>query len=119
MKVINRKPSYTLFIFCLSSLQVLLAGGLRFFGNDYPIDKRTSYHVFSGYPVTFSKKCEIGFGLSLYLTSEIGNIIRIKADDSRVFNLFYDGHGDSHLFLLNEEGKSNLVSAALNKSEYP
>jgi DNA-binding SARP family transcriptional activator len=56
----------------------------------------------------------------LYLTSEIGNIVRIKIDnDNRVFNLFYDGHGENHLFLLNEEGRSNLISTALDKSDYP
>lgn len=120
MRATNRKILYILSIFYSLNLQGIFAEGLRFFGNNYPIDKRTSYNVFSEHPVTFSESYNISFDLSLYLTSEIGNIVRIKSDnDNRVFNLFYDGHGDSHLFLLNEEGKSNLISTALDKSEYP
>lgn len=102
------------------NLQGVFAEGLRFFGNGYAIDKRTSYNVFSEYPVSFSGDYEINFYLSLYLTSDIGNIVRIKANDNtRIFNLFYDGHGKDHLFLLNEEGKSNLINASLDKSAYP
>ena len=120
MHVANKKILYILFIFYSLNLQGILSEGLRFFGNGYPIDKRTSYNVFSEHPVTFSENCEISFDLSLYLTSDIGNIVRIKADnDNRVFNLFYDGHEKDHLFLLNEEGRSNLISVALDKSAYP
>lgn len=120
MNVINKKLFISFFIFCSLNLQGILAEGLRFYGNGYPIDQRTSYNVFSEQPATFSENCEISFDLSLYLTSDIGNIVRIKADnDNRIFNLFYDGHEKEHLFLLNEEGRSNLISAALDKSTYP
>ena len=111
---------YILFIFCSLNLQGIFAEGLRFFGNGYPIDKRTSYNVFSKHPVTFSSHYKISFDLYLYLTSGIGNIVRIKTEnEKRIFNLFYDGYGNDHLFLLNEEGKSNLIRIALDKSAYP
>lgn len=117
---ITNKKNYILFIFCSLNLQVNFAEGLRFFDNSYPIDKRTSYNVFSEHTVSFSDNYEIKFDLSLDQTSDIGNIVRIKADNtSRIFNLFYDGHGTDHLFLLNEEGRSNLVSVTLDKSNYP
>jgi two-component SAPR family response regulator len=116
----NKRILYILFIFYSLNLQGIFAEGLRFFGNGYPIDKRTSYNVFSECPVTFLENYNISFHLSLYLTSEIGNIVRIKdGNDNRVFNLFYDGHRESHLFLLNEEGRSNLISTVLDKSDYP
>lgn len=119
MYVVTKKLLYIFFIFYSLNLQGIFAEGLRFFGNGYPIDKRTSYNVFSEHPVTFSDNYEISFDLSLYLTSDIGNIVRIKDSDNRIFNLFYDGHEKDHLFLLNEEGRSNLISVALDKSVYP
>lgn len=116
----NRKILYILFIFCLLNLQGILAEGLRFFDRGYPIDKRTSYNVFNEHPVSFSGNCEITFDLSLYSTSHIGNIVRIKSDnDDLIFNLFYNGHGEDQLFLLNKEGRSNLISISLDKSSYP
>ena len=120
MNIVNTKLLYLFFTFFLFHPQGILAEGLRFSGNGYPIDKRTSYNVFSEHPVTFSGYYEINFDLSLYLTSDIGNIVRIKAENNhRIFNLFYDGHGTDHLFLLNEEGRSNLISITLDKSNYP
>lgn len=120
MNIFIKKPLYFLFLSCFLYSQGVLADGLRFFGNGYSIDKRTSYSVFSEHIVTFSDNYEIHFELSLYVTSDIGNIVRIKDRDSnRVFNLFYDGHDKDHFFLLNEEGKSNLTSIALDKSTYP
>lgn len=120
MNITNRRLLYIFFVFFISNTQGLLANGLRFFGNGYPIDKRTSYNVFSKHSVSFTDNYEIKFDLSLYQTAEIGNIVRIKSDNNnRIFTLFYDGHGKDHLFLLNEEGKSNLISVSLNKENYP
>jgi hypothetical protein len=115
-----KEKLHILFIVFSLNLQGISAEGLRFFGNGYPIEERTSYNVFEEYPVTFSEHCEIKFDLYLYLASGIGNIVRIKTkNEKRVFNLYYDGYGDYHLFLLNEEGKSNLIRVELDKSTYP
>lgn len=120
MRANNKKILYLLSIFCVLNLQGIFAQGLRFFGKGYPIDKRTSYNVFSEHAVLFSENCEITFDLSLYATTHIGNIVRIKSEnDNLIFNLFYNGHGKDQLFLLNEEGKSNLISISLDKSSYP
>ncbi|WP_298651232.1 DNA-binding transcriptional activator [uncultured Proteiniphilum sp.] len=121
MDIINKKNIIILFfIFYSLNFQGIFAEGLRFFGNGYPIDKRTSYNVFSEHPVTFSSHYKLRFDLYLYLTSGIGNIVRIKTEnEKRIFNLFYDGYGNDHLFLLNEEGKSNLIRITLDKSAYP
>jgi hypothetical protein len=78
MYVVTKKLLYIFFIFYSLNLQGIFAEGLRFFGNGYPIDKRTSYNVFSEHPVTFQINYEISFDLSLYLTSDIGNIVRLK-----------------------------------------
>lgn len=120
MHALNKKNYIFLFIFCSLNLHGIFAEGLRFFDNSYPIEKRTSYNVFSEHTILFSGNYEIKFDLSLYQTSDIGNIVRITTDnDHRIFNLFYDGHGTDHLFLLNEEGRSNLISVTLDKSSYP
>ena len=120
MNILNKKLLYFFFVFWSLNLQGIFAEGLRFFGNNYPIEKRTSYNVFGEHPIPLSAEYQINFDLSLYITSDIGNIVRIKTtDNNRTFNLFYDGHGKDHLFLLNEEGKSNLTSVTLDKSKYP
>lgn len=119
MIINNTKFLYFLFTFCFIHLQVVIGSGLRFYGRGYPIDERTSYDVFREHPVTFSGSLEMTFDLSLYSTSHIGNIVRIKTDNnSPIFNLFYNGHGEKQLFLLNEEGKNNLINISLDKSNY-
>lgn len=120
MSVLLKKSLYILLALFLLHSQKLYPEGLRFHGNEQSIEKRTSYDVFSNQRVTFQDSYEINFDISLYLTSEIGNIVRIKSDDHpSVINLFYDGHEDDHLFLLNEEGRSNLISVTLDKQAYP
>ena len=111
---------FALLFLCAFLCQPLSAEGLRFLGNGYPIEQRTSYDVFRERPVTFEDHFSIRFRLSLYMTSEIGNILRIKSSENgSVFNLFYDGHGENHLFLFNEEGKNNLIHLSLEKDQYP
>ncbi len=111
---------FALLFLCAFLCQPLSAEGLRFLGNGYPIEQRTSYDVFRERPVTFEGHFSIRFRLSLYMTSEIGNILRIKSSENgSVFNLFYDGHGENHLFLFNEEGKNNLIHLSLEKDQYP
>lgn len=51
--------------------------GLKFSGGEVPIDKRTSYNVFSNKAVEFSQYFNIECNLSLYPDTQIGYIIRI------------------------------------------
>lgn len=120
MRAFNKKILFALFIFYSLNLQGIYAEGLRFFGKENPIDERTSYNVFNEKSVSFSEYCEIKFDLTLYETPHIGNILRIKTNsDDHIFNLFYNGHEENYLFWLNEEGRSNLISIPIDKSDYP
>ncbi len=93
-------------------------GGLKFTGGEQPIDKRTSYNVLSDKRIHLLDRFDIEFDISLYPTTEIGYILRIKNEKSdRIYNLFYDGQGDSYEFKFNEEGKSNLMVANLDRDE--
>lgn len=112
-------------IYCLISLifgftppQSSLPGGLKFHGSEQAINQRTSYTIFGDNTKEFSDHFAIEFSLSLYPTTEIGYIVRIKNRESnRIFNLFYDGQGNNLVFKLNEEGKDNLIVAQMNKDE--
>ncbi len=105
-------------IFGLMPLQALSQGGLKFHGSEQPIDKRTSYNVFGDKTAAFSAYFDIEFSLSLYPASEFGYILRVKNKESnRIYNLFYDGQGDKLTFKFNEEGKSNLIVANMDRAE--
>lgn len=115
IKNIRTTILFTLLIFISADIS---AQGLRFYSNAYPINERTSYNVFNNKQIALSNDFEISFELSFYDFSEIGNIIRIKNGTSgEVLNLFYDRDDNTHHFMLNEEGKANLISFALPKSE--
>ncbi|GET28037.1 DNA-binding transcriptional activator [Prolixibacter sp. SD074] len=109
------------FVFLLSVLLPLnesLLGGLKFHGGEKPIDQRTSYNVFGANSVSFSNKFDIEFNISLYPTTKIGYIIRIKNKKSnRIYNLHYDAQGDDYKFEFNEEGKDNLINASFDRKE--
>lgn len=92
-------------------------GGLKFHGSEQPINQRTSYNVFGEKEVAFSGYFDIEFSLSLYPASEFGYILRVKnKENNRIYNLFYDGQGDQLIFKFNEEGKSNLIVANIDKT---
>ncbi len=97
-----------------------MRGGLRlkFVGSEKPIDQRTSYNVFAGETVRFVDYFEVEFDLALHPPTHIGYIIRIKNEgNSKIFNLFYDGQGNDITFKFNEEGKSSLIVAKMDKEE--
>lgn len=103
-------------VFGFISLHAETPGGLKFHGSEQPINQRTSYNVFGDKTPEFSEQFTIEFNLSLYRTTEFGYIIRIKNKESnRIYNLLYDGQGDQLTFKFNEEGKSNLIVANLNR----
>ncbi|UCS94022.1 DNA-binding transcriptional activator [Echinicola marina] len=105
-------------IFGLSILQSSFTGGLKFHGNEEAIDQRTSYNIFGEHEVEFSDHFDIAFSLSLSPVDEIGYILRVKTGvNRRIFNLFYDSQGDQIVFKFNEEGKSNLIVANLDKDQ--
>lgn len=90
----------------------LSAQGLGFKGNDYPIDKRTSYNVFGDKSIQFADKFNINFDISLSSPSRLGYIVRIKSPDTnRVYNLSYYNDDGLSVFKFNEEGKSSLITA--------
>lgn len=109
---------YSIFLILLCTLipQLSNSQGLKFSGNEQPIDKRTSYNVFSHASVSFSEYFDIDFSLSLDASARMGHIVRIKNDKSdKIYNLFYDGQGDHYVFRFNEEGRSSLVVAEIDK----
>ena len=115
--------SYGYIVLILGFIPALAAaqpqpGGLKFHGSEQPINQRTSYNVFGNAAKTFNDDFAVEFTLSLYPTTEFGYIFRIKNKESnRIYNLFYDGQGQSLTFRFNEEGKSNLIVANMNREE--
>jgi hypothetical protein len=109
---------YVFLVFGCSALHALPPGGLKFHGSEEPIDQRTSYNVFGDNTAEFSGDFDIEFKLALYPRTEIGYIIRIKNKESnRIYNLFYDGQGNNLTFRFNEEGKSNLIVANMDRQK--
>lgn len=109
---------YVFLFFCFTPLHALPPGGLKFHGSEQSINQRTSYNVFGNNAAEFSSYFDIEFNLSLYPRTEFGYILRIKNKESnRIYNLFYDGQGGDLIFKFNEEGKSNLIVANINRNE--
>lgn len=108
---------YILFILCSFISQSAIAQGLKFKGNEQPIDKRTSFDVFNHRSISFTENFDIDFYLSLDYETRVGHIVRIKnKNDDRIYNLLYEGQAGHCIFRFNEEGKSSLIVAELNKS---
>lgn len=115
-----RSVCLLLLIFNFFPSRAASPGGLKFHGSEQPINQRTSFNVFGDKDITFSGAFDIEFSLSLYPASEFGYILRVKNKQSnRIYNLFYDGQGNQLTFKLNEEGKSNLIVANVDKSALP
>lgn len=109
-----------LLLFVFTQLHAATPAGLKFKGNSYPIDERTSFDVFGDQTVNFAERFDIRFNLSLFPASEFGYIVRIKNSNSdRIYHLFYDGQGGNAIFKLNEEGKSSLIVATLERQDLP
>lgn len=110
-------------LFCFVALlvvQVAFSQGLKFNGSEHAIDVRTSYNVFDRKSPAFTGGFAVEFDMALYPATEIGYIIRIKNERSHtIYNLFYDGQGSDLLFRLNEEGRSSLIVARMERSELP
>ncbi|MFV0591741.1 MAG: hypothetical protein ACK5M7_10170 [Draconibacterium sp.] len=112
------KLSYIFIFLNLFLLQKSFLGGLKFTGNEQAIEKRTSYNVLGDKTIKYSDHFDVDFKLTIYPTTMIGYIIRIKNEESnRIYNLFFDGQGGYFTFKFNEEGKSSLIVADMNKEE--
>jgi len=120
MPILTQIPFLISFIvgFMIPSQQTSLTGGLKFHGSEQAINQRTSYSIFGEHIAEFPGHFDIDFNLSLSPATEIGYILRIKnRKNDRIFNLFYDGQGSNLVFKFNEEGKSNLIVANMDREE--
>lgn len=90
--------------------------GLKFNGGHHAIDKRTSYEVFAKKNISFEGLFDIDFQLSIYGANSLGNILRVQnKENNTIYNLFYDEEKDQCIFRLNEEGKSSLITAKIDR----
>lgn len=91
----------------------LLGNGVLFSGNSFPIEKRSSYKVFSAIvPPVLSGKIVISFELQMQEFNTFGYIFALKDGQSdNKLNLIFTYKNDSEsVFLLNSENKYNYVS---------
>lgn len=90
--------------------------GLKFNGSHHAIDKRTSYKVFNEKTISFEGLFDIDFQLAIYGTNSLGNILRVQnKENNTIYNLFYDEEKDQCIFRLNEEGKSSIITAKIDR----
>lgn len=108
---------FTLSLFVIFAVNCF-AQGLKFNGNNSPIEARTSYVVFNDEKVCVSKGIVVAFKAVINNTRSYGNILRLKLDDRNLtYNVIYrqDDSGIQE-FKLNEEGKDNLITIKLEKN---
>lgn len=112
--------NFIISIFCLLLPLPMFSQGLKFNGNECPIDSRTSYYVFSENIPTFSDYLNITFDISISEPSRIGYILRIRNQQksNKTYNISFDGQGENAVFKFNEEGRTSLITAILDKEEY-
>lgn len=112
MKIIFTTLLFLLFI-CECQAQ-----GLKFNGNNAPIESRTSYAVFSGEEIQVTDQLSINFQMAINQAKSYGNILRIHLKKQNLnYNLIYrqDDAGIQE-FKLNEEGRDNLITIRLTKN---
>lgn len=100
--------------------QGVFSQGLKFNGSEFPIDKRTSFCVFKDKSPDFTTNFNMSFDISFYMPTQTGYIFRIKDEDNgynTIYNMYYEGQGNTLMFKFNEEGKSSLITAKIEKSE--
>jgi len=112
-----------LFCFFLFMLPVFFSGtyaqGLKFKGNECLIDDRTSYNVFLAEAPVFSGELSVDFDAFFTEPSLMGYILRIKNDETNtIYNISFNGYGETAVFKLNEEGKNTLLTAEFDKKKW-
>ena len=94
--------------------------GLKFKGNSYLIQERTSYDVFNSSIPVFKDFLTIDFDILSDTLPQVGYLFRIKTQmPDLTFNLAYDSQGNNIVYHLNLEGKSRLITMSIPKKEYP
>src|SRR5690606_23541234 len=103
----------TLMVFLISS-EYVSGQGIQFTGGNRPIEQRTSADFFPDNATQFRGHFTLTFDLQLPNDDSGGYIVRIQEKQQRpIFNLYYNEEDDHALFLLNEEGKTSLISTRI------
>lgn len=93
--------------------------GLKFKGNSYLIQERTSYNVFNNSTPVFKDFLTINFDILCDTLPQVGYLFRIKTQMSDLtFNLAYDSQGSNIVYHLNLEGKNRLITMSIPKKDY-
>ena len=105
----------TFILFFIYSSQTF-SQGLYIKGNNSLIDDRTSYNVFDKMTPTFKDILAIDFDIVAEEPRSRGSIVRIKNEEiGAVYNISYNGEGNTPVFKLNHEGRNTLISISLDK----
>lgn len=105
--------------FCLVLIYIYISvtcrsEGLMIKGNDYLIDDRSTYCVFNNIRPVFNNRLKVDFEINPI--GKVGYVIRIMNEQTNsIYNLLYDGNGDSQVFTLNHEGKNILIKAPVKR----
>ena len=106
-----------IFIFCVFFTNSIFPQGLKFKGNEVPIDNRTSLVIFHEENIAFVDNYEINFDLTIGNETHLGHIIRVKNKKSdRIYNFIYEGR-ENNIFWLNDEGRSTLIKAEIDRKK--
>lgn len=93
--------------------------GLKFKGNSYLIQERTSYNVFNNSSPVFKDFLTIDFDILCDTLPQVGYLFRIKTQNPDLtFNLAYDSQGNNIAYHLNLEGKNRLITMSIPKKDY-
>jgi len=108
---------FAILLFPLLTYQCL-AQGLKFNGNNAPIESRTSYAVFSEEQIHVTERISVSFKMAISQSKSFGNILRINLNKQNlIYNLIYrQDDQDIQEFKLNEEGRDNLITIRLAKN---
>lgn len=95
------------------------AQGLKFKGNTYHIDERTSYSVFGKRAICFKDSMLLEFETKVDDIEQFGYMFRIKTQiPNLTFNVSLDLTNKEIIYQLNWEGKSKLMRMSIPKDSY-
>lgn len=95
------------------------AQGLKFKGNAYQIDERTSYSVFGKETLCFKDSMLIEFETKVDNKEQFGYLFRVKTQiPDLTFNVSLDLVDREIIYQLNREGKSRLMRMGIPKDRY-
>ncbi|NDV64796.1 kelch repeat-containing protein [Bacteroides sp. 224] len=100
---------------------VAFAQGVRIQGNDFLIDERSSYNIFSEVQPVFRNQFILDFEIAPMNIREasgtdIGYILRIKnKEKNTTYNIFYNDQGGRTVFKFNHEGRDVLITSSFDR----